>query len=147
VRLVWAGSGSLLEQYRAEVRTRGLEGRVAFVGHVDDTDALYRRALVYVQPSRVESLGLALLDAIRHAVPSVVPAVGGMPEVVLDGRTGSVVAPGRPDLLAEAVARLLTDPAERTARGSAARAYYAEEFSEERWDERMAALHREVLGE
>lgn len=145
VTFVWAGEGLLLPQCRRRVEEAKMSDRIRFIGHAHDTDALYRRALVYVQPSRVESLGLALLDAGRHGIASVVPAVGGMPEVVVDGHTGLVVPTLGGATIAEGVARLLSDAAARTDYGMAAAERYGELFTEDRWVNTMSDLHRDLL--
>lgn len=144
-RFVWAGDGSLMESCRARVHELGLADRVEFPGHVDDVSALYARTAVYVQPSRVESLGLALLDAGRHGVPSVVPAVGGMPELVADRVSGRVVPDVDATALADAVGALLSDQQERERLGRAARLRYAEDFSEAAWMASMARLHERLI--
>ncbi len=146
VRFVWAGEGSLLETCRSEVIARGIEDKVTFPGVVRDLAPLYSGAFVYVQPSRVESLGLALLDAGRYGVPSVVTNVGGMPEVVESGITGLVVESAAPDVLAGAVAAVLLSDDVRVSMGDAARSRYNREFAKARWELAMSTLHAELLG-
>lgn len=145
VSFTWAGGGPLLEKMRVGVKDRGLTGRVNFVGHQADLEPLLQRAAVYVQPSRIESLGLALLDAGRHGIPAVVPRVGGMPEVVIDGETGLLVDTPRAELLAAAVGALLDDVDERTRLGTNARNQYERRFSPGRWEIDMLSAHQAVL--
>jgi glycosyltransferase involved in cell wall biosynthesis len=72
---------------------------------------LLRDFTVAVLPSRQEGLGLALIESMAAGVPSVATPVGGLPELVVDGETGLLVEPESPPSLAEAVSRLLEDPA------------------------------------
>ena len=84
--------------------------------------ALLASGALYVWPGRGEAYGLAYLEAQAAGLPVVAYATAGVPEVVEDGETGILVADGDTPALAEAVARLLDDPALRARMGAAARA-------------------------
>ena len=142
IRFIWAGSGGLLPACREEVARRGLGDRCEFIGHCDDVGALFDQALIYVQPSRVESLGLALLDATRRGIPSVANSVGGIPEVVIDEVTGYVVSPGSGERLAMSVLRLLMNPPLAASFGLAAHERYRANFTPERWAAEMDTVHQ-----
>jgi glycosyltransferase involved in cell wall biosynthesis len=77
-------------------------------------------------------------------VPVVATTVSGIPEVVTDGETGRLVPPQRPDLLADALAQLLTDPAVRTRLGEAGRRLVHEHAS---WTSAIAPLLALLEGE
>jgi glycosyltransferase involved in cell wall biosynthesis len=64
---------------------------------------------VVVNPSDVEGLPVALLEALALERPVVATAVGGVPALIEDEKTGLLVAPGDPKALAAAIDRLLTD--------------------------------------
>jgi glycosyltransferase involved in cell wall biosynthesis len=97
-----------------------LEGRVRFVGHVDDTLAFMRRWTVAVVPSIDPEAGpLSALEAMSLGVPVVASDHGGPPEVL--GAAGVVVPPGDPDTLAAALTLLLSDPERRRRCGLAGR--------------------------
>jgi starch synthase len=76
---------------------------------VEQVVQLYSHAAVFVCPSVYEPFGLINLEAMACETPVVASAVGGILEVVEDGQTGLLVPPGRPDLLADALRRLLDD--------------------------------------
>jgi glycosyltransferase involved in cell wall biosynthesis len=87
---------------------RALAGRnVTFTGYLDDAalDSYFRRATVYVQPSRHEGFGIAVAEAMLAGCVPVVTDAGALPEVV--GETGVVIAAPEPDLVADGVRRAL----------------------------------------
>ena len=102
-------------EYAAQVRAA--EG-VEHVPWVADGAAVMRHLDVLVAPSRQEPFGTVLAEAMAAGTPVVATRVGGLAEVVADGETGRLVAPGRPDELAAAVLEVL---GRRTQMGAAAR--------------------------
>jgi len=84
-------------------------------------DALLAGAAVMVLPSRLDQWPNAVMEAMSHGVPPVVSDVGGLPEMVLDGAAGVVLADREPETLRDALAGLLDDPARRADLGRAAR--------------------------
>jgi glycosyltransferase involved in cell wall biosynthesis len=80
---------------------------VEHVGWVDDAAALMTHLDVLVVPSHAEPFGTVAAEAIAAGTPVVATSVGGLPEVVEDGVTGVLVPAGRPDALAQGVARAL----------------------------------------
>jgi glycosyltransferase involved in cell wall biosynthesis/predicted glycosyltransferase/SAM-dependent methyltransferase len=107
----------------------GVGDRVRAVGFVSDDDlpALYRLARVFVLlsdsgPTDVEGFGVALLEAAASGLPVVATRAGGMPEALVEGSTGLLVAPRDARAAARAVSGLLADPAEARAMGERGRA-------------------------
>jgi glycosyltransferase involved in cell wall biosynthesis len=101
--LAVAGEGSRRADLEAQAARLGLEGRVAFLGALDDAGPLLAAADAVVLPSLWEGLPLVLLEAMVRDRPVVASAVGGVPEVIDDGENGVLVPPGEPDPLAEAL--------------------------------------------
>ena len=125
--LTLVGRGAL----EAQVRTAaaGLPaGSVTLTGFTDDPAAHMDAADVVVLASRWEGLGLVLVEAALRERPVVATTVGGIPEVVDDGVTGLLVAPGAPAALAAAIVRLLDDPDTARRMGGAARERALERF-------------------
>lgn len=87
----------------------------------DELRKLFRRADVFVMPSRGEAFGHVVVEAAASGLPAIVSDVGGMPEIVVPGETGFVVRPDDPASIAEHLQRLLDEPATLTAMGMAAR--------------------------
>ena len=116
----------------------GVRGRVFFLGRVPDVAAWYRRAAVLVHPVRWEGFGLAVLEAMLAGVPVVASRVSSLPELVVDGETGVLVAPDDPGALADAVRRALED---RERLGAAATARARSEFSVGRMAARTMSVY------
>jgi glycosyltransferase involved in cell wall biosynthesis len=116
--------------------------RAKFLGRVADTGDLYAAADVFALPSYLEGFGLVYLEAAFHGVPSIGTRVGGVPEAVLDEKTGLLVPPGQPSALAAAIRRLRDDPALRRQLGEAAQTRARGAFS----DAAMADRYAHVFG-
>jgi glycosyltransferase involved in cell wall biosynthesis len=115
------GEGALRGDLEGRIAGLGLTGRVVLPGFRTDLDALIPAADVFVLPSFTEGLPNVVLEASAAGVPVVATAVGGTPEVVADGETGSLVPPGDPAALAAKIDALLRDPALRSRMGDAGR--------------------------
>jgi len=109
-RFVIAGDGELREGLEAYARDLGLDGRVIFTGWRRDLPRLYADLDVVALTSINEGTPVSLIEAMAAGVPVVATAVGGVPEVVVDGETGCLVKPGDAEGLAEAITELLRDP-------------------------------------
>jgi glycosyltransferase involved in cell wall biosynthesis len=92
----------------------------------DELARLYERAAVVVCPSRRDGFPVACAEAMAHARPVVATAVGGLPDMVVDGETGLLVPPRDPQALRAAIDRLLADSELRRRLGQNARTRIAE---------------------
>lgn len=131
------------EKYEHELHSLaaalGLHDAVRFAGHQSDPIPWLDALDVVVLPAHVEGLPLVLVEAMALGKPVVASAVGGVPELIEDGRSGLLVRPGDADALAAAIARVLDDPALAARLGAAGRER-AEDFSEERTAELFGSL-------
>jgi glycogen synthase len=114
---------------------------------VDDVMQLYSHAAVFCCPSVYEPFGLINLEAMACETAVVASGVGGILEVVEDGKTGLLVPPAHPDELAAALGRLLKDPGERRAMGQAGRRRIEERFSWASVAARTQELYADALDE
>lgn len=146
-RLTVVGEGSWEPRIRAAVEETGMGDRVRFAGHVpaEELSRRYRACDIVVLPAVVdrkgdtEGLGVVLLEALRYGRPVIASRVGGIPDIVEDGRTGWLVPPGDPGALAEAVLRVAARPAESRRVAREGRRIVAERFS---WDRILDDLER-----
>ncbi|MGZ5425585.1 MAG: glycosyltransferase family 4 protein [Thermoanaerobaculia bacterium] len=117
------GTGPDLARLERLSRELGLGERVEFLGHVDFARLAgeYRRADVFCLPSRQEGFGIVFLEAMAAGLPIVAARTTAVIEVVIDGECGNLVSPDRPDDLAAALDRLLSDPGERRRLGETGR--------------------------
>jgi glycosyltransferase involved in cell wall biosynthesis len=122
VALWLCGTGPLEGAVREEIERRGLGGEVAQLGFCDNPYALVRQADGYLLTSDWEGLPNGLIEAQGLGIPAVATDCAyGPREIVADGETGFLVPPGDAAALADAIERLLADPARRIAMGRAAR--------------------------
>ncbi|NTV64198.1 MAG: glycosyltransferase, partial [Oscillochloris sp.] len=104
-----------------------------------------RACNVYVQPSRREPFGLATAEAAAAGLPVVASAVGGLCDIVSNGRTGLLVPPDQPAALAAALSRLLVRSDEARLMGAAGREYVCAELSIERTVDMVEQVYDELL--
>lgn len=112
LRLIIAGEGHWRPYLESLVSELGLEQHVSFLGHVPNGPRLwrvYRQAHIFVLPSLSEALGLVIIEAMANGLPVVASAVGGIPDVVVNGVNGLLVRPGDADELSRAIKRLVED--------------------------------------
>jgi alpha-maltose-1-phosphate synthase len=114
---------------------------------VDEVVQLYSHAAVFVCPSVYEPFGIINLEAMACRTPVVASAVGGIIEVVEDGRTGLLVPPARPDDLAAAIRRVLDDRDLARAFGEAGRRRVEERFSWASIAERTQAVYADAVAD
>jgi glycosyltransferase involved in cell wall biosynthesis len=145
VRIVFFGRGPLEAALRAAVASAGLAGVVTFAGFRGDLAMLLPGLDVLVHPAEREGLGVALLEAASAGVPAVACAVGGIPDVVVDGETGVLVAVDDAAGFGHAIERLLRAPERRRELGAAARARAVRKFGVERLAAAHSALYERVL--
>jgi glycosyltransferase involved in cell wall biosynthesis len=131
-KFVVVGDGPDRAKLDALIDQLGIGGSVHMLGRRDDMPAVYASLDLMVSSSRREGLPMAILEAMASRVPLIATAVGGVPTVVLDGRTGVLVPEVDAALLANGITELLRDSALRERLGSAARQLVEDEFSAQR---------------
>src|SRR5262249_21168878 len=107
VGFVLFGDGPLRQSLEARGRANGLEGRFVLAGFRNDLDRYLPGLDLAVSSSRTEGLPVAVLEAQAAGLAVVATAVGGTPEVIHDGQTGLLVAPGDAHALAGRIATVL----------------------------------------
>jgi glycosyltransferase involved in cell wall biosynthesis len=148
-RLVVVGEGEMRAYLEAYARRRMPSDAVTFVGGVPHRELAdyYRAADVFVMPTvRIETFGLVLGEAMACEVPVVASRIGATVEVVADGETGLLVAPGDADAVARATTALLRDPARARAMGVAGRARVRALWDPHTHARGVAALLAEAVG-
>jgi glycosyltransferase involved in cell wall biosynthesis len=146
VHWILVGGGELEGRLRGQARRLGLEAQVHFAGWRDDVPDLLALCDVFVLPSESEGFGRVLIEAMAMARAVVAAAVGGVPEIVLDSKTGILVPPAAPAPLAAAVGSLLDDPARAARLGAAGRARAESTFSLAAHVAGVERLYADLLG-
>jgi len=117
---------------------------VHFMGYFDKEDIeelreFYRKADVIVVPSTVkEALGLVILEAMACSTPVVASNIGGIPNIVKEGKTGFLVRPRSPEDIAEKVNKILSNEKLKLAIGERCRKLIEEKYT---WEKAAAAIH------
>ncbi len=113
-RLTIVGDGELRTAVEGAVRDKGLSDRVTLTGSLPGSEVRQRLAESHalVLPSFAEGLPMVIMEAFAVGVPVISTTIAGIPELVEHDRSGILVAPGRPDLIADAMERLLQTPAD-----------------------------------
>jgi glycosyltransferase involved in cell wall biosynthesis len=147
LRIEIAGAGPERRHLEEAVARLGLAARVQFLGWVDDLPAVLPRWDVFALPSLEEGFPVVALDAMAAGLPVVASAVGGIPELVADGKTGWLVPPADTGALVARLRDLLLRPEQRLTMGAAAQARVREHFSVARMAQGFAGLYDELLHE
>lgn len=145
IRLEVAGDGPEIDNLRLRAAKNGIADSVRFLGWQTDVSRLMRLWDIYVQPSRQEAFGLAILEAMAAGLPVVATAVGGIPELVVDGETGMLVQADDSVALADKISLLVRSRPLRSKLGSAGRARATECFSADRAARSMCDVYQALL--
>jgi glycosyltransferase involved in cell wall biosynthesis len=126
LRLLLIGTGgqdmdNCEAELRAFVRDHRLESTVTFTGGVDDVHAYLQASDAFVFPTENEAFGISLIEAMACGLPCIATAVGGVNDIVTDGRDGLLVPAGDSGALEGALRRVLDDGEMRACVGAAAR--------------------------
>ena len=143
VRGIVVGGGPLLDEIQAQARAA--DSGVTVLGQRTDVPELIAAADVVCVTSDVEGLPMSVLEAMALARPIVATDVGGLREIVIPGRTGSLISAADATALSEELLRLASDPARRTAMGEEALRRFNEQYTLERMVDGYVALFSELL--
>ena len=98
------------DELKNSVEAAGLSDRIVFAGEVDDIKPWYRRATLYVAPSRNEGFGLTPLEAMASSTAVVASDAGAYAEMIVPGETGTVTPAGNYEALRDAIRPYILDP-------------------------------------
>jgi glycosyltransferase involved in cell wall biosynthesis len=144
--IIGGGESEYGTRLNAMTVERGISERVHFAGF-QKSIAPYLSALdLYVHPSLKEAFGLAVVEAMVMAKAVVATTTGGLPEVVAEGETGLLVAPGDAESLAQAVISLLEDNHRRVRMGLAGKVRAQEKFNLDASVAHIEQLYGDILG-
>ena len=149
VHLVLVGSGagqviSIEEKLREEAGAGPLHRRVTFTGRVDNVAAFLQASDIFAFPTLDEALGMSAVEAQACGLPAVASRTGGVPDIIEDGVTGILVAPGDADALARGLRGLVENAELRGRYAEAARRRMQERFAIDTMISRYAELFRSL---
>jgi glycosyltransferase involved in cell wall biosynthesis len=129
------------------VRERGLEGKVSFSGPLygDEKKEAYRRADIFVHPTREDCFPLVILEAMSAGLPVVASEEGGIPDEVADGETGLLFRKGDITELANCLETLLSNPSARWKMGAAGLERFGSLFTRACFEDRLFEIMEELV--
>ncbi|MGH8526888.1 MAG: glycosyltransferase family 4 protein, partial [Gammaproteobacteria bacterium] len=125
------GDGPARADVQRQVEALGLRKAVTFTGITQDVGAALEGVTCVALPSHAEGLSYTLLEAMAKGIPCVATAVGGTPDLIENGRTGTLIRPGDYRALSDAIVRLMNNPVHSRKMGEEARQTILNRFSPE----------------
>jgi glycosyltransferase involved in cell wall biosynthesis len=122
-----------------------LTSSISFLGYRRDTHIVMAGFDLFVMPSRTECLPVALLEAMSSGIPSIATSVGGIPEILDDGKYGLLVPPEDSHLLANAVLSIINSPERQASLSSLGRQRIIQHFSVEAMAHKTEAIYNQLL--
>jgi glycosyltransferase involved in cell wall biosynthesis len=145
-QLVYVGKGDLYEALHGQALQMGIADRVKLMGWRDDIHEIMSVFDLFVLPSLNEGMGRVLVEAMAAGKPVVASNVGGIPDLVKDGKNGLLVEPGDTDGLSFAIQELLSDKKIRDEMGEKGK-NMAQSFSVEKMIEKINDLYYMLIQE
>lgn len=142
---VIVGGGPLEAELRQKIREENLEKTVILTGPQNEVAEYYQLMDLFVLCSEQEGLPLAMLEAMAAEIPIVATRVGGIEECLRDQQEGLLVHPGSPQILADAIGRILENPKLKNSLVKKAKERLSENFSVNRMLTEHQKLYEEVL--
>ncbi len=141
---VWAGDGLLLDEMRKKAEQDAMSHSIIFRGFCQNMDDLYLHSNIYFHPSRQESHGLAILEAMSYRLPVVSSNAGGIPESVINGKTGFLHDCDDIDGFFNSICLLLSNPEKAKLLGSNGFDNIIKKFSIDSQDKMIRELYESV---
>jgi glycosyltransferase involved in cell wall biosynthesis len=144
-RFVIVGEGDRRQALERQIKDKHLERHVVLAGFRTDVLELTKSFDIFALSSLHEGMCIALVDAMAAGKPAVATRAGGVPDVMIDGETGILVAPRDHEAMADGLTRLLKDEALRRRMGAAAVARARERFTVDRMVAETAGMYQRVM--
>lgn len=141
------GEGAYLRSLETRVKALGLSQNWHWLGYDNFAKEYLRELDFFVFPSRREAFGLSAVEAGLSGKAVIASRVGGIPEIVEDGKTGILVPPGQAEDLARAIMTLVRDPALGRVLGKRAQSRTQSLFTNERYRKEFLAFYESVVAE
>ena len=146
VKLTLVGEGNRLQEYKSLVTDLGLSNRVEFTGWLNNQEiqTLAAKCSIGIFPSRIESFGLSVVEAMAAGLPVIAARGGAVPENIKDGVTGTLVPVNNSDALAEAINKALKNPKYSETMAIAAKSAVKKKFSWDRAADSMIEIYKNL---
>ena len=146
VKLTLVGEGNRLQEYKTRVIDLGLADRVEFTGWLNNREiqTLAAKSSIGIFPSRIQSFGLSVVEAMATGLPVIVARGGAVPENIDDGVTGTLVPVNDSDALAEAINKALEKSQSSETMAKAAKTAVQQKFSWDRAADSMIEIYKNI---
>ncbi|APX11788.1 glycosyltransferase family 4 protein [Tateyamaria omphalii] len=140
---------TFLDDLKAQVQDAGLTDRLLFLPEVPvwETPRFYQALDIYVAPQRWEGFGLTPLEAMACGAPAIATRVGAFDELVLDGKTGTLIDAGDVDEMVAATQAVLSDPPKLAKWSECARAHMVQHFQLQQEADAIIAIYKKLLND
>jgi glycosyltransferase involved in cell wall biosynthesis len=145
IKAAIVGKGYLEEELKELVKELGIGEEVEFLGIRRDIERLMKSTKLFVLPSRWEGLPLTILEAMSSGAGIIATKVGGVPEVIQNGKEGILISPEDPETLAGAIAELLKDRELRVKLGINAYKKVKEKYSIEVYSKNILEFYKSLI--
>jgi len=145
VRFIIVGDGLLAPSLKKLAKELGINEKVFFLGWRNDMPAIYADIDIFALTSLNEGTPVTLIEAMASGKAVVSTAVGGVPDVIMDGETGILVQSGDEEGLAKAIIELISDPEKRRNFGSHGQKIAVAKYTKERLIEDISKLYEELV--
>lgn len=142
-----APDGGSYKQYLLKNLDKKYHGNVKFIGYVNDTELknYYKNCDLFVAPSLYESFGLIFLEAMAWGKPVIGCKIGGVPEIVEDGKDGILIQPDNENALAGAIIKLINEEETRIKMGMDGRRKIEHILSIKNFAERTYNIYKNII--
>lgn len=147
LKLLIAGDGSKRGYLEELVKSLNLEEKVKFFGYISNIDLpkFLNKLDVFVMPSLLESFGVSAIESLAVGVPVVASNVGGIPEIVIDGKTGFLVESKNVNEIVNAVNKLLLNPYLREKMSKKGRGFVEKKYNFNKIAQKMELLYKRLV--
>ena len=148
VHVLFVGDGPDEEMLKAKVKELGIENNVTFFPFTREPNYVFDRSDILALPSLYkEGLPNVILEALSMKLPSIASDMAGVPEVVLNDKTGYLVEPGNVNQLAEAIEKLWADPNKCRQMGINGRKFVEEKMDKKKQFEKFLEYFKRITGD
>jgi len=145
LKIAIVGDGELKENLNNLTVELGVNREVEFLGVRKDVKELMVSSKIFVLPSRWEGFGLVIIEAMSNMLPVIASNVGGIPELIEDGKDGILVPPENPKALARAINNLLENEELREKLSKAAYKKVRERYSIDTYSVHMLDFYKSLV--
>lgn len=145
VKFIWLGKGTLMETIQNLIKKYKLSDSFDLPGYCSNVGEYLMQGGIYFHPSRLESHGIAAVEAMSYGLPCVTSNAGGLIESVIEGETGYICDIDDTDAYVNRLLELLDDPMKATRMGLAGRQRVIDFFGYKTQEQKFLQLYKKVL--